>query len=191
MPETNVYTYAAQYISILPERVLFAIFNGAGSGRVVRVHDIWMSNPHIATVSPPQSMTMTAYLSFIDSYVPHFRLRAVPHDMRSPQVPTDVVFGWGGKVNISRTIRRYSWSNDESTTGESVWEQWQNLHGLGSSIWSSPNPFLQYRPTQALTLREGEGLSLTLDPSLVLVPALIYAPWGSVDIMIDCTIEEG
>lgn len=150
----NIYTIAAPATPFLPNRCMIGLFNGPGSGRVVRVYRVSALNAQTVAVTGVNSVFN---LTKISTGSGGLYLTPTKHDSQSPLVPAQIVAATNMSYTASSTFRRLFWSNDEpllSTAGSiDEFQTIPRMMNLWESSYSEQN-------VQPITLREGQGLAL-------------------------------
>lgn len=134
------------------------LFNGAGSGVVLRIYRMWVVNA--------QTAAATGVLSTFDirrvtaaSALTTTNFTAVKHDTASSNLPAQVIFGSGGTITQTDILRRISYNSDEPAVGtaaviEDYWSFWPM-----ANIWDAGygDNGVGIEP---LTAREGQGFTI-------------------------------
>lgn len=150
----NIYTIAAAATPFLQNRCMIGIFNGAGSGKVIKVHRITALNNQTVAVTGVNAILKVVTISTGSGGL---YLNPTKHDSLSPVVPSQVVCATNMSYTTSNLLRNCFWSNDEplqSTIG--TCDEWQLIPKM-QNLWES-----SYKDTnvQPLICREGQGLAL-------------------------------
>ena len=150
----NIYTIGAAATPFAQNRSMIGIYNGAGSGKVIRVYRIWALNNQTVAVTG-----VSAFLALytISSGSGGIALLPVKHDSQSPVVPSQVVLSTNMSYTNNKLLGYRFWSNDEpiqNTIG--TCDEWQTLPRMNMLLECS------YKDTnvQPITLREGQGITL-------------------------------
>lgn len=153
------------------------LFNGAGSGVVLRVYRMWVINAQITAA--------TGVLSSFDirrvtaaSALTTTGFTAVKHDTASSNLPAQVIFGSGGTISQSDILRRISYNSDEPAANtamviEDYWTSWPL-----ANIWDAGygDNGVGIEP---LVAREGQGWTIF---------AAAYSAAGNADFCFEFTV---
>ena len=131
-----------------------SLFNGAGSGRVLRIFRVWILNNQTAGVTgvlTTLSLRKTTAQSGGTASTP------VKHDSASSNLPAQVLAATGATVTNASVndLRKIMWSNDEPAVSSAVSDELECLVPL-NCIWDSTGD----DRIEPITLREGEGCTL-------------------------------
>ncbi len=150
----NIFTIGATATPFLFNRSMIGLYNGVGSGKVLKVYRIWGLNNQTVAVT---GVNCNLQIYTISTGSGGIALLPVKHDSSSPNLPSQVVCATNMSYTNNKLIRNCYWSNDEPilTTVGTV-DEYQLLPRM-SLFWDS-----SYRDTnvQPLVLREGQGVSL-------------------------------
>lgn len=130
-----------------------AIFNGVGSGRIVRVHRVWMLNNQTAAVTgvlTTMVIRRTTAQSAGTAVVP------VKHDTASTTLAAQILVATGATVTLTGVeLRRWMWSNDEPVASSGTSDEFECLVPM-NLVWDSTGD----ADIEPIVLREGEGISV-------------------------------
>jgi hypothetical protein len=130
-----------------------AIFNGAGSGRIVRIQRVWMLNNQTAGVTgvlTTMNIRRTTAQSAGTAVVP------VKHDTASTTLAAQILVATGATVTLTGVeLRRWMWSNDEPAVSSGTSDEFECLVPL-NLVWDSTGD----ADIEPIVLREGEGISV-------------------------------
>lgn len=150
------YTVASPGTQILADKCLIGIFNGIGSGQVVRIYRVHILNNQTTAVTGTQAIFTLNLLSTGSGGI---LLNAVKHDSQNINVPSQIVMSTNMTYNISSVIRRIPYSTDEPTAASQASSDEFNLIPYLNNIiyqdWCLYNTTLD-----PFTLREGQGIGL-------------------------------
>lgn len=172
---SNTYTISAPGTLLYPiNRCVLGIYNGTGSGKVVRVYKIWALNNQTVAVTGVRLQFDIRKLTTGSGGTP---LAPVKHDSSSPSFPAQVVAAQNMSYTLSDLIRRIPWSNDEpvSFTANTIdeLEVVPSLNVWWESSYTDSN-------VQPLVLREGQGLGIIQTTSTTV---------GVADFFMEITVE--
>lgn len=168
-------TYTAGYagITFAANKSMLSIFNGSGSGRVVRVYRIWVLNNQTAAVT---GVLTTFRIERTSAQSGGTAITPVKHDTTNETLPSQIVVATGATITAAGTLRTFVWSNDEPAVGTGTWDEFETMIPL-CCVWDSGYGDSNVQP---ITLREGEGLSVTHTGSTTV---------GNVDIWMEFTVS--
>jgi hypothetical protein len=148
------YTIAATGIAFALNKSMLAVFNGAGSGQVIRVYRVWMLNNGVAAVTGGLNTMELRRLTTGSGGTP---LTPVKHDSTNASFPAQIVAATNASVTVESLFRRWIWSTDEATANSAAtMDELETLPAL-NLIWD-----VGYADTtvEPIVLREGYGLSI-------------------------------
>jgi hypothetical protein len=149
----QTYTAAAVGATFGNNKSMLGIFNGSGSGRVVRVYRIWVLNNQTAGVT---GVLTTWALRRTTAQSGGTSLTPVKHDTTSETAPAQVLFATGATATLALTeLRRWMWSNDEPAASSATSDEFETLVPL-NCVWDSTGD----ANIEPIVLREGEGISV-------------------------------
>lgn len=155
-------------------KVLFSLFNGSGSGRIVRISRIWVLNNQITAVTGIlENYYLYKLTGNVSGGTPTI-LTPIKLDSSNENIPSQIVCATGNTTNGSGDIlMRYFFSGDEPAVGTFSMDELEQLISL-NCIWN-----LGYGNSniQKLTIREGEGISL--------YQTAIASSVGTIDIFVE------
>jgi hypothetical protein len=151
MAETH--TVTVQGTAFASNKSLLSLFNGAGSGRVLRVYRVWALNHQTAGVTG----VMTAIeLRRITASTGGTAQTPVKHDTNSAALVAQITAAAGPTDTVTDLFRRVLWSGDEPAVGTGTNDEMECLPANGL-LWDAGYGDSNVEP---ITLREGQGLSL-------------------------------
>lgn len=155
-------------------KVLFSLYNGSGSGRIVRISRIWVVNNQITAVTGVLENFSLFKLTTDTSGGTPTTLTPVKLDSINEDIPAQIVCRTNNTTNGTGVLlRRYYFSGDEPAVGTFSWDELETFFSL-NCIWDVGYGNSQ---VQKLTLREGEGISL--------YQAAIASSVGNIDIFVE------
>jgi hypothetical protein len=135
-----------------------SLFNGAGSGVVLRVYRIWLLNAQTAGITGVTGLVELRRLTAGATFTPT-GCAVAKHDSNSSDLPAAVIFGSAGTVTPGATIRRVLWTSDEPAANTAVVaDDLQAMLPL-ALIWDTGYGDNNVG-VEPITLVEGEGISL-------------------------------
>jgi hypothetical protein len=150
MAETH--SICAVGVTFAANKSMAAIFNGVGSGRVLRIYRVWQLNNQTAGVT---GVLTTMALRRISALAGGTALTAVKHDTNSGNLPAQVLLAAGGTATDSGDpdFMRWMWSNDEPSASALSNDETETMPALGQVMDLTGDSNLE-----PITLREGEGV---------------------------------
>jgi hypothetical protein len=150
-------TFTAAYLGVTfgNNKSMAGLFNGSGSGRVLRVKRVWILNNQTTAVTgvlTTFSMRRSTAQSAGTTVTP------VKHDTTSASLPSQVLCAHGATVTSATTdaLRNWVWSNDEPSASSGTSDEFQCLVPL-NCVWDAATGDADLEP---LVLREGQGLDI-------------------------------
>lgn len=152
MAET--YTGYAPGVTFDVGKSFLGVFNGSGSGKVIRVYRLWMINNQTGAIAGEHTAfeiwTVSAFSGGSNATV-------VKHDSTNAAVNANVLVQYGASSFTEVTkLRRFPWYNDESGSsgiGPDDWECFPVCCLIGKWGYGSTT-------RSPLVLREGQGVHL-------------------------------
>lgn len=131
------------------------LFNGSGSGRVLRVKRVWCLNNQTSAVT---GVLTTFELRRSTAQSSGTSVTPVKHDTNSSTLPAQVLCAHGATVTsaASDAVRKFVWSNDEPAASAGTSDEFECLVPL-NCIWDAATGDADLEP---LVLREGQGLDV-------------------------------
>jgi len=170
------YRVAAPGIIWAVNKNILAIYNGAGSGKIVRVYRVWMFNGYTASVTG--ILFRVSLGRFTGAPTGGSAAGVYKHDSASAAVPAQVTSTTASTViTITDVFRRILWSSDEAAPSLFTMDEWELFPAL-MCIWDAGYSDTNIEP---ITLRETYGL-------VVQVSADAGAHVSSVDTYAEMTI---
>jgi hypothetical protein len=151
MAET--FTLLVQGTAFASNKSLLSLFNGVGSGRVLRVYRVWALNNQ--TIGVIGVMTMIE-LRRITASSGGTAQTPIKHDTNNPNLPAQVTASTGPTDTVTDLFRRVLWSADEPAVGTGTNDELECLPANGL-LWDAGYADANVDP---IVLREGQGLSL-------------------------------
>jgi len=147
------YTLPALNVAFSSSKSMISLFNGTGSGKVLRVYRVWALNNQITSVT---GVLTNLELRKISAASGGTTLTVTKHDSNSSTLPGQILAASNANVTLGAMYRRVIWSTDEPATGTLTLDEFQCFLPL-CCIWS-----MGYADTTTdpIILREGEGLTL-------------------------------
>jgi hypothetical protein len=135
-------------------KCMFGVFNGSGSGRIVRVKRVWVLNNQTSGVT---GVLTTWELRRTSAQSGGTAQTAVKHDSNSEAIPAQILFATGPTATDTSdaALRRWMWSNDEPAAAALTNDETECIIPL-SCVWDSTGD----SDIEPLVLREGQGLNV-------------------------------
>lgn len=150
-------TYTAAFLAVAfgNNKSMGAIFNGAGSGRVIRVKRIWVLNNQTAAVT---GVLTTFALRRSSAQTAGTAVTPTKHDTASENMPAQVAVATGATVTLTAdlALRQWVWSNDEPSASTGTSDEFECLIPL-NCVWDAATGDADLEP---IVLRAGEGIDV-------------------------------
>lgn len=179
----NVYTIAAPGVAFNAGKCMIGLFNGTGSGKIIRLYRVFMLNNQTTAVTGLNVLMRVDRFSTGSGGV---ELLVVKHDSQSSSLPSQVVCSTNMSFTTDVTFRRLYWSSDEPLASDAAnIDEFQTVPNVGKIVnfdWS-------YRDTtlEPYVLREGYGIGVVCENSYS--TATVAASVGSADFFFEFTAE--
>lgn len=149
------FTLAAIGVTFGNAKFMASLFNGSGSGRVLRVKRVWCLNNQTSAVTgvlTTFSLRRTSAQSAGTSVTP------TKHDTSSSNLPAQVLAATGATVTNTSdaALRTWVWSNDEPAASTGTNDEFECLVPL-NCVWDSATGDTDIEP---IVLREGQGVTV-------------------------------
>jgi len=169
----NTYTLAATAIPFAAAKALCTIFNGVGSGKIVKVYRIWVINNQQSSVT---GVITTMNIRKLSAMSGGDAQTTIKHDTNNPNLPSQIEATSGATDTPSVVLRTFIWSNDEPATGTGTWDECEVVVPL-CCVWDMGYADPNVNP---IILREGEGIDVFHSGTTGI---------GTVDIFMEFTVE--
>lgn len=169
----QTYTLAAIGATFGNNKSMLGVFNGSGSGRIVRVYRVWVLNNQTSAVT---GVLTTWAIRRTSAQSGGTALTPVKHDTTSENFPAQVAVATGATVTLTSDapFRTFMWSNDEPAVSSAVSDELECIVPLMCMWDSTGDPNLE-----PIVLREGQGVSIHHTGSTTV---------GLVDIFVEVTL---
>lgn len=168
----QTYTISSFSTTFAANKCMLGIYNGSGSGRIVRVYRIVMLNNQITAVTGAitnlELRTITAGSGGTD-------ITPFKHDSNNESFPSQVAVQTNMTITPTNVLSRIIWSTDEPAINSLTIDEFETLPAF-STIWDSGYGDSN---TEPIVLREGYGVALVN----------IGATTGIADIFFEVTLE--
>ncbi len=150
----QTYTVAAIGATFGNNKSMLGVFNGSGSGRIIRVYRVWVLNNQTTAVT---GVLTTWTLRKSSAQSAGTSITPTKHDTSSENAPAQCLFATGGTVTLTGDVefRRWVWSNDEPAASAGTSDEFETLIPL-NCVWDSTGD----ANIEPITLREGQGISV-------------------------------
>lgn len=149
----NLYTVAAIGATFRPFKNIITLFNGTGSGKILKIWKIWQLNNQ--TVAVTGILTLME-LRLVTSISGGGALTPTKHNSSLISLPSQIVAAEGAICTLSSLFRRLLWSSDEPAATASTVDE--------LAIVPKWNIFWETSITETIiepiVLNEGQGISL-------------------------------
>lgn len=152
---------------------MLSIFNGSGSGVVIRVYRIWTINSTITAIS---GVTCDISIRRITASSSGTTVVPFKHDSNSSDVPAQVLFRTNATVTATDILRIHNTDNDEVSSAGTGTNELSILFPL-KMIWESGYYDSNVEP---LVLREGYGITVNSDTNTTI---------GTLDVYMEFTVS--
>jgi hypothetical protein len=150
----QTYRAVATGVTFASNKSMLSVFNGSGSGRVLRVKRIWQLNNQTASVT---GVLTTMEVRRISASSGGTSITAVKHDSSSEAIPAQVLIAAGPTDTLTgdAPLMRYMWSNDEPAAASLSNDEAECIPAFGLVFDATGDTDLE-----PLVLRTGEGVTL-------------------------------
>jgi hypothetical protein len=133
---------------------MLGLFNGSGSGRILRVKRIWVLNNQTSSVT---GVLTTWELRRSSAQSGGTSQTPVKHDTSSEAIPAQVLTATGATITETSdaALRRWMWSNDEPAASTLTNDETECIIPL-NCVWDSTGD----SDIEPIVLREGQGISV-------------------------------
>jgi len=151
----DTFTLYGASIACGATKSLLALFNGVGSGVVLKIKRVQVLNAQLTAVTGTTGQIELRGISADSAGTAVVPTKHVP---TQASLPAQVVMNTGGTVvnQTNSLLFRQGWSNDEPAAGGAGMDEWENIPSW-TTIFEAVGDAL----IQGYTLREGFGLSVT------------------------------
>lgn len=179
----NIITISAPGAAFGSGKCMLGVFNGSGSGLILRVYRAWLLNNQTVAVTGLNNRMRIDRLTTGSGGTDVLPIR---HDSATSTLPSSIVCATNMSFTREVTIRRFLWSSDEPVgTGASTIDELQVNPAFTKVInneWSYSSSTVE-----PYVLREGYGLGIICEDAYN--AGTIATPVGSVDVFIEFTAE--
>jgi hypothetical protein len=167
------YTLAATGLAFATSKSMIGVFNGVGSGRIVRVYRVLMLNNGVAAITGGLNTMELRRITTGSGGTP---ISPVKHDSTNESFPAQIICGTNMSITATDLFRRWIWSTDEASSNVTATiDEFETLVPF-NYIWDVGYGETSVEP---LVLREGYGLSVQCTGSILT---------GSCDLFFEMTL---
>jgi hypothetical protein len=153
---------------------MLSVFNGNGSGKVIRLYRIFILNNQINAISGVLTKLDIRRISSLSAGID---VSIIPHDTSYPALPSEIIARSGGNSTLGAIVKSFLWSTDEITGNTTMTiDEFESIPPI-CEVWNHGYYNVNDKP---LTLRNNEGVAL-------MAPG---ASTGSCDIRFEITVED-
>jgi hypothetical protein len=148
------YSICAPGVTFASGKSMLAIFNGVGSGVVLRVYRAWMLNNQTTGVT---GVITTMALRRTSAQSGGTAVNATKHDTTSANLPAQVLIAQGATATDTADpdFMRWMWSNDEPAASTLTNDETECIVPL-ACVWDSTGD----SDIEPIVLREGQGITV-------------------------------
>lgn len=168
----QTYTLTSVNTTFAANKCLLGVYNGSGSGRIVRVYRVWILNNQITAVTG--SIT-NVELRRITAGSGGTSITPFKHDSNNETFPAQVAVATNMTITPTDILTRFLWSTDEPAINALTVDEIQTFVPL-SCVWDSAYADSNAEP---IVCREGQGVALVN----------IGAITGQCDVFFEVTLE--
>lgn len=134
---------------------MLALFNGAGSGVILRVYRCWVENSSQDTAFTG-TQGLLSFNRITAATASNWTIPPIPLDSSNTALPAQVICGSKFTVTTSDLFRRVPWSTDEPTIVGGTIDELQTMNSF-MYLWDTGYNDANIEP---LVCREGQGVSV-------------------------------
>lgn len=150
----QTYSSAAIGATFAANKSMLGIFNGTGSGQVLRVYRIWCLNNQTVAVT---GVLTTFALRRTTAQSGGTAITPIKHDTLNVSMPAQVLVATGATATLSADLpfRTWVWSNDEPLASTASSDEWQCLIPLNTVFDATGDANIE-----PIVLRANEGITI-------------------------------
>lgn len=170
----STYTLGAVGVAFALNKAMLGVYNGVGSGKVLKVYRVWALNNGVAAVT---GVMTNLELRRLTSGSGGSAITPMKHDSTSLSFPAQIVVSTGMTVVTSDLFRRVAWSNDEAAANATAtMDELETIPAL-TCLWDVGYNDLNVEP---IVCREGYGCALINTGNTAV---------GTLDVFMEVTME--
>jgi hypothetical protein len=153
------YTIGSPGTAILPLKCVIGLYNNLGSGRVIRIYNIWALNNQTAAVTGPVATTVQVHR--VSELSGGIALNYLKHNTQNPNLPAQIVCATNPTIAFPATslVRSYLWSTGEpAAAGIATYDELTTIPQL-VKIYNANYYETNVEP---LTCRNDEGIAVIM-----------------------------
>jgi chitinase len=154
----NKYTVASIGATFVPLKNMITLYNGTGSGLILKVWKIWMLNNQSAAVT---GVLSTLSLRLLTATAGGAALTPLKHNSTISNLPSQVIAAEGATNLTTSIFRRIIWSTDEPAATASSMDEVEIIPNW-NVIWDT---YMWQTVVEPIVLNEGQGLCLVFETS--------------------------
>jgi hypothetical protein len=167
----QTYTIFKADVTFAPNKCLIGLYNGSGSGRIVRVYRVWALNNQITAVT---GAITNLELRRLTAGSGGTAITPFKHDTNDESFPAQIVVATNMTFTPTDLLTRVLWSTDEPAINVLTIDELQITTPL-CTLWDAGYADSSVEP---IVCREGYGVALTN----------IGATVGQVDVFMEVTL---
>lgn len=164
----RAYTAVASGVAFAGSKAMLGIFNGAGSGQVLRVYRVWLQNSQTSVSVIGGYNIMTLHRTTAGSA--GTAVTPTKHDSTAGALHANVIVSHNQTVTTSSSFRRFLWSTDENASYTTISsDSFESFPSL-SCVFDSGH--FNETAVTPIVLREGFGIAVYCTTATFTVGAL-------------------
>lgn len=173
-----IYTITAPGVSFIQNKCCLGIFNGVGSGKVIRLYRATiLNNQTVAVTGIANLFSLQRFTTGSGGIA----VVPVKHDTTASSLPAQIITSTNMNFTPEVTLRSIGWSSDEPIASDSSnIDEFQTVPSL-NIVWDCSQSYIN-EAIEPLVLREGYGAGL------VLTSAASASIVGSADFAFEFTV---
>ena len=149
----DFYTASIIGAKIVSGKNIIAIYNGTGSGKIIKIYRIWLYNNQTQAITGVLTKFQLRRISAIGGGIP---CQVVKYNSISDLLPSQIIITTGPSASLGDIVRQITWSTDEPAIASGGIDE-AETNSLYTLVW---NCGLFNQTLQPLTFRYGEGLAI-------------------------------
>jgi hypothetical protein len=149
----DTFTAYLRDITVAPNKSLMTLFNGSGSGRIIRLHRIQCLN---SSPTARAGVITNFDIRTVTASSGGSAITPTAHNPSQTALAAQVVVATGATDTVADLLRRFMWSTDEATAASLSIDEIQTVPAL-NVVWDNG---YQDTSVPSLVLREGQGVAL-------------------------------
>lgn len=149
----QTYTVNAIAVTFANGKHMLSLFNGAGSGRILRIKRVWQLNNQVAAVT---GVLTTMELKRTSAQSGGTAVAPLKNDTASEAIPAQVLCAFGASPTATDRFRQWMWSNDEPSVSSGTSDEFETMPSM-MCVWDSATGDPDIEP---IVCREGQGVTI-------------------------------